>query len=342
MAIAIFTNSTKFTICRFTICSIPIRIDLLYFQKYKAKYLSIGGSTLDMGSQTTDYYSMAKRYKRAYKLLKPRQLAGASTSEPIPSNSQEPPISPNLMLGDECAAIWDQVYTRGNIEGTPNSNDLSMFTDQSARSKDHFFFGDRMIASLNDIKLIPFQIPGKSSQEEVEGYIINYIYHFCQAIFNNISSKPYVIPAGERYHQDEYSRLNHGGINHLRSIIFSGTMLNFLKQYNMAHYQEIIQDRPDYLVMTLLASMFVSILRVDESSGTPQLVKLSDHNFNLLFPDLDPLIYNCGIPPHQLASSVLYLKISELCFPEAHPLIKNMVCWGISYYYVCNDRSKAN
>ncbi|QKF94315.1 hypothetical protein QKU48_gp0857 [Fadolivirus algeromassiliense] len=87
-----------------------------------------------------------------------------------------------------------------------------------------------------------------------------FLTKFIKTIYNNISKKPY--PSG-------ITRINHDGLNHLRSIATCAYFLSLIKQNNEHIYNFLTNNgNKTILKFIFIAAMFYSIARVDESGAT--------------------------------------------------------------------------
>ena len=124
-----------------------------------------------------------------------------------------------------------------------------------------------------------------------------FLTKFVKTIFNNISRNPY--PSGA-------SRANHDGLNHLRSVATCAYLLSYIKDNELAKYNMLINSNDDVLKFILLASMFFSILRVNEAGAEKEeKYKIPVNIINSIF-EFNITNVSLEIVQYGLSSAILF------------------------------------
>lgn len=113
-----------------------------------------------------------------------------------------------------------------------------------------------------------------------------FVENFCKNIFENISKQPYLNDPNDYIRLNDNSviyRPNHNGTNHLRSMRYCIELLKFFKE-NKEEEFNILFGNKQFLLFLILASLFISICRIDEAQE-PRY-KLTKDCFNQLFPEI--------------------------------------------------------
>ena len=131
-------------------------------------------------------------------------------------------------------------------------------------------------------------------------------------------------------------RSNHGGLNHMRSVLFCIKLLKLCKQYNRKFYDILIPTQI-YQVLIVLSSIMLAVIRVNE--GTPGGYILFNENiYKIICPTIDftnmtkDLSAN-SVAIQQIISGVLIVLLFKHYFPnkEYNEIIEFLACGCILY-----------
>ena len=188
------------------------------------------------------------------------------------------------------------------------------------------------VKNLNNIELSPFD----NAQIHDTSYITTYIQNVCEQIFSNLSVKRY-----PNHTPPSVPRPNHGGLNHLRSIKYSVFIMTvIMKKLNPKQKIDIFKDR-QFLIMLIIAPMFVSISRINEKSSTGN--QWPSPLFKYLYPKLgvDKESWLTTYSTLGLISGIFYMIIMKKCFPTREQDIE-LLGFAVSYYWRNSTKSLGN
>lgn len=120
--------------------------------------------------------------------------------------------------------------------------------------------------------------------------LINFCKIFMNRLFYNISQSPYkLVPSQIEYETQKVWRPNHGSVHHMRSLAISIELYKLMEKRNVLMYQ-LYMPTKRHILVAILASVFISLLRIDEDNniGTKGL-KLPFNDVKLwskIFPTL--------------------------------------------------------
>ena len=138
-------------------------------------------------------------------------------------------------------------------------------------------------------------------------------------------------------------RKNHGWLNHIRSMFFTSIVMHKCKQRHPTLYNQIYPN-PPYESIAVLASLFKSLLRVDEF--TSSRFSISKDLFGQLFPSLSNEPYNIyevalkinpkwEVTNYGFISALLFLAIcqsSRAIADNLSPQFTELLAVSLCYY----------
>ena len=157
---------------------------------------------------------------------------------------------------------------------------------------------------------------------------LNVIDDIARAVFENISTEPYPSTAEVTLPCTETLRVNHGWLNHLRSMfITTFAVVLFTKCSNKM--DDFYGDKRSLVV---IASLFFSMLRREEST---QRFKMSKKTFKALFPQLGSkydritaINPNWEVGYLNVASAILFLSVCA----DRDTLLCQRLALGLCFY----------
>jgi len=188
-------------------------------------------------------------------------------------------------------------------------------------------------------------------QEKEEA--IQYFKVFLSRLFNHISVIPYKLirnPIEQK--GNKIWRSNHGSVHHMRTIAISLENFKIFKLRKPAVYEFFFKETNKRIITCILASVFVSLLRIDEdnSNGT-QGLKLTFDDIGLwskIFPELsknEGVITFLSNNTHtysltQLSSCFMFMSLVKVLLPK-DTLFTELLGFS-NIYYQHQDTIKLN
>jgi len=200
-----------------------------------------------------------------------------------------------------------------------------------------FFSSEEILDNIDNIKLYKYSDNGNPK---------DFLKNFFKQIFNNISVKPY---AKDKLQLEQTStgtvwRPNHGGLNHLRSAKYGIWFLNKFRERNPELFYTLFPNK-SLLILAICSTPFESFMRIDEEGSFAVRGKMTEKNFNMIYPDLIDLVprNSSSMSPHQIVSSIFFKILSNACFDSVIDSYKQqIVSRAIGWYWEGRNSENGN
>lgn len=180
-------------------------------------------------------------------------------------------------------------------------------------------------------------------------FLVNFTKLFLKRLFYNISQNPYKLIHKKMFRSDRFVwRSNHGSVHHMRSIYLSIKCLKIFKKRNSKAFFRIFKTK-SHIVALIIASVFVSLLRIDEDNekgtGGLKLEFTSKLTFQKIFPVLskNTTIINYLTHKHptfsltQLSSCFMFMTLIKTMLPIDKEFVELL---GFSNIFYSTDTLK--